>query len=242
MDPIFAVGDIHGQADELDRVLRLIDADPDAGATVVFLGDLVDRGPDSRRVIETVRAGQESGRDWISLLGNHDLFFRDFLDPRGMSDAEAAHWLGPNLGGDATLASYGIDPRSADIAAVRAIAREQVDPAHQEWLAGLAPSHETAAQIFVHAGIMPGVPFEAQDPDDLVWIREPFLSDPRDHGRLVVHGHTAAEGPVHRGNRVNLDGGAGFGRPLCAAILHGAEVALLTETGRVPLRPDPPHP
>ncbi|SFE33256.1 metallophosphoesterase [Roseivivax sediminis] len=236
MDAIFAVGDIHGMHGQLSRVLRLIDADPDAGAPVVFLGDYVDRGAESRAVIETIARGQAEGRPWTALAGNHDLYFRDFLDPGGMEETEARAWLSDNLGGRATLASYGIET-GGSIAGLRAAAAEAVPKAHRAWLARLPRVHETAAQIFVHAGLRPGVPLEAQDPWELVTIRTPFLEDAREHGRLVVHGHTATEGPVHRGNRVNLDGGAGFERLLCAAVIHGRDVALLTEGGREPLLP-----
>ena len=154
-----------------------------------------------------------------------------------MSDEGARRWLEANLGGTATLASYGIDARSRPVAQVRAEARERIPVRHQAWLDALPRLHETEAHIFVHAGIRPGVPLDAQDPWDLVTIREEFLHDTSDHGRLVVHGHTAAEGPFHAGNRVNLDGGAGFGAPLCVAVLNGPDVALLTDRGRASFPP-----
>ncbi len=234
--PVFAVGDVHGQLGQLERVLELIAADPSGGAPVVFLGDYVDRGPDSRGVIERLRSGQAAGAPWTCLAGNHDLYFRDFLSGEGMSDGAARAWLGPALGGDATLASYGVELR-APLAEMRAAARAAVPLEHRHWLEGLPFVHETDAQVFVHAGVRPGVPLGEQDPWELVTIRDLFLDDPRDHGRLVVHGHTAAEGVRHAGNRVNLDGGAGFGRPLRAALIEGREVWLLSEAGRVPLAP-----
>ena len=93
--------------------------------------------------------------------------------------------------------------------------------------------------LFVHAGIRPGVPMGEQTEDDLVWIRKGWLEDSSDHGPLVVHGHTALEYPCHHGNRVNLDGGAAYGRPLAAAVIEGREVFLLTPEGRERMRPDP---
>jgi serine/threonine protein phosphatase 1 len=109
--------------------------------------------------------------------------------------------------------------------------------AHSAFLDALLPMHVTADHLFAHAGIRPGRPPEDQVEDDLVWIREPFLSDPRDHGRLVVHGHTALMSPRHYGNRLNLDGGAGYGRPLWVAALRRRAAWLLTEEGRVALMP-----
>lgn len=91
--------------------------------------------------------------------------------------------------------------------------------------------------MFVHAGVRPGVPLDAQVEDDLVWIRSPFLEDTRNHGALIVHGHTALDAATHHGNRVNLDTGAGYGRPITAAIFEGRDAFILTDEGRVPLRP-----
>ena len=108
-------------------------------------------------------------------------------------------------------------------------------PAHRRWLADLPLFHRRDAAIFVHAGIRPGVPLAAQTEDDLLWIRAPFLEDPRDHGALVVHGHTALDAPSHYGNRLNLDSSAGYGGPLSAAVIEGRQAWLLTDRGRVPL-------
>ncbi|WP_306132552.1 metallophosphoesterase [Roseivivax marinus] len=235
MDPIFAIGDIHGQRAEMERVLGLIARDPEAGAPVVFLGDYVDRGPDSRGVLQVLIDGQAAGRPWIALAGNHDIYFRDFLDPEGLSWADARRWLSDSVGGKETLASYGVATHGRPLADIRAEARAAVPQAHRSFLAGLPLLHETAAQIFVHAGVRPDVPVAEQEPDDLVHIRAAFLDDRRDHGRFVVHGHTSAEGPVHRGNRANLDGGAGRGAPLCAALILNRDVFLLREGGRTPL-------
>ncbi|MHA6347471.1 metallophosphoesterase family protein [Roseivivax sp. CAU 1761] len=233
--PVFAVGDIHGQAGELDRVLDLIAADPARGAPVVFLGDYVDRGPDSRGVLDRLAGGPRHGETWITLLGNHDRYFRDFLSGE-MTERDWQRWLSDNLGGRATLASYGIDAFSdRDLGRLQQEARAVVPPAHRALLDRLAPMHVTEAQVFVHAGIRPGVPLDRQLEHDLIWIREGFLDDRRDHGRLVVHGHTSVEGPALFPNRLNLDGGAAFGRPLCAALIEGRSAWLLTASGRLRL-------
>ena len=228
---ILAIPDIHGYRSELDRVLALADAQCGAEARIVFLGDLTDRGPDSRGVIERLIEGMDAGRDWVVLRGNHDQMFLDFRRDPG----PGARWLNDNIGGRETLISYGAGEAMAagDWGAVAAC----VPRAHRDFLAGLPFSHETEAQFFVHAGIRPGVPLDMQEIDDLLWIRHEFHGDTRDHGKLIVHGHTPIEQPAHYGNRINLDAGAGFGRPLSVAEIEGREAWLLTAEGRVPLAP-----
>jgi serine/threonine protein phosphatase 1 len=228
---ILAIPDIHGYRSELDRVLALADAQCGAEARIVFLGDLTDRGPDSRGVIDRLIEGLEAGRDWVVLRGNHDQMFLDFLRGPG----PGARWLNGNIGGSETLRSYGAGEAMA--AGDWLAAADCVPRAHREFLAGLPFSHETEAQFFVHAGIRPGVPLDVQEIDDLLWIRQEFHGDTRDHGKLIVHGHTPVERPAHYGNRINLDAGAGFGRPLNVAEIEGREAWLLTAEGRVPLTP-----
>lgn len=236
MTPIYAIGDIHGQRGMLDRALALIAADADAGAPVVFLGDYVDRGADSAGVLECLIAGQAAGQPWIPLMGNHDRYMRNFLNGSGPQYPESLSWLDPRIGGRSTLKSYGVDvaPNRPE-ADIRTDALTAVPASHRAFLDRLDVMHQTPEHIFVHAGIKPGVPIDEQAEADLLWIRDRFLMDPRDHGRLVVHGHTALEGPVHYGNRLNLDGGAGYGRPLSAAVLLGRDAFLLTGGGRVRL-------
>ncbi len=240
-DPIYVIPDIHGQRAMLGDALARIDADGGARARVVFLGDLVDRGPDSRGVIDTVLAGQAEGRDWVVVKGNHDDYVTRFLE-HGDAYASKGHpdlpWTAPRLGGDTTLASYGVATEGREMADILADARATIPKAHRDFIAGLPFFHEEDELLFVHAGIRPGVPLTRQSPDDLMWIREPFLSWPAPHPWLVVHGHTALDHPRHYGNRVNLDGGAGWDRPLCAAVFEGRDCWLLTDQGRRPLRPD----
>ncbi len=148
--------------------------------------------------------------------------------PRG------AHWL---RGRGGTVTSLGIDQGSDADLVFHARARDMVPVAHREFLAGLDTVYRTDDAVFVHAGIKPGVAIEGQDEDDLIWIREPFLSDERDHGPLIIHGHTPIDAPLHYGNRVNIDSGVAFGGPLTVVVVEGREVWNLTAAGREPLMP-----
>ncbi|MCB6177717.1 serine/threonine protein phosphatase [Rhodobacter sp. Har01] len=239
----YAIGDIHGQLGLLkaahDRIAT--DSVRHGPAPVVHVGDLVDRGPDSRGVIDFLMQGIAAGQDWTVLKGNHDRLFTRFLhDPFDQDPGLRSEftWLHPRLGGAETLASYGVRSAADRRAAlVQADAVQLVPQAHRSFLEGLPAWHRIGEVLFVHAGIRPGIPIESQTETDLIWIRQPFLDDPRDHGPLIVHGHTALDAPTHHGNRVNIDSSAGYGGPLTAIALEGREVFLLTDAGRVPLRP-----
>ncbi len=239
MQPIYAVGDIHGQKTMLEDALARIDRD--GGGRVVFLGDYTDRGPDSAGVVELLRNGLNEGHDWITLKGNHDRMFEMFLRDHPANDDRLLvgyHWLHERIGGIETLASYGVDvPDGARIYQVHAQARDAVPRDHLAFLSGLPSYHLENGLLFVHAGIRPGVPLEQQCEHDLIWIRHEFLDDPRPHPWLVVHGHTPGRMAEHFGNRINLDAGAGYGRPLATAVFEGQDCWLLTERGRVPLIP-----
>ena len=237
----YAIGDIHGHLDLLKRAHDLIAADQAAygQGPVVHVGDLVDRGPDSRGVVEYLRAGIASGRDWVVLKGNHDRLLARFLDDPAWADpglrAEMAY-LHPKIGGAATLASYGIrNAADRPLAPVWREAVAAVPLAHREFLESRPTMFRWGEVVFVHAGIRPGVALEDQTEQDLVWIRGEFLTDPRDHGMLITHGHTAIEQATHYGNRLNLDSGAAYGGPLSAVVIEGRKAFLLTEKGRVPV-------
>ncbi len=241
---IYAIGDIHGHLHLLRQAHELVEADRarhgvPAGTQVVHVGDLVDRGAESRGVIEHLMEGIAAGAPWVVLLGNHDRMFLRFLrDPAEPEPGlrSGLSWLHPRLGGAGTLASYGVRA-AADrpVGAVHADAVQAVPAEHRAFLEGAARWHRGDEAIFVHAGLRPGLPVERQDETDLVWIREPFLSDRRSHGALVVHGHTALDAPRHYGNRVNIDSGAAYGGLLTTVAIEGGEVFLLTPRGRAPL-------
>lgn len=237
--PIYAIGDIHGQIGFLEQALDWIEADGGTDADIVFLGDLVDRGPNSRAVVELVSSAQAAGRNWTVVTGNHDRMFTRFLDDGALHDAQiksGLDWFDRRLGGLGTLASYGVtDAGSRPFAEVLEEARAKVPEAHRAFLKGLPYYEERDELLFVHAGIRPGVPLAEQVEDDLIWIRADFLDDARPHPWLVVHGHTAIDIPCHHGNRVNLDGGAGYGRPLYPAVFEGPKAWMLDEGGRMSL-------
>lgn len=239
-EPIYAIGDIHGHLDQLEHALALIARDGGSDARVIFLGDLVDRGPDSFGVVERLETGISEDRNWTVLKGNHDAMFQAFLE-----EGELFHprtrlgltYLDEVMGGGATLASYGVDVQEQDPDDLRRIALEHVPYRHLNFLRNLPLWHEEAGALFVHAGIKPGIEMAAQDPEDLIWIRQEFLEHKASHPWLVVHGHTAVMRAEHHGNRVNLDSGAGFGRPITAAVIEGHKVWELGPFGRQPLEP-----
>ncbi|NNF23672.1 MAG: serine/threonine protein phosphatase [Rhodobacteraceae bacterium] len=242
---IYAIGDIHGQYEMLLEAHDRIEADRvrtgDRDALVVHLGDLTDRGPDSNAVIAHLIEGIEAGEPWAVIRGNHDKMFTDFLRSASYADQRlriGLDWLNTHLGGATTLASYGVDQglfrRKSRI---QADAAEAVPEKHIAFLESLPLYYETPDLVFVHAGIRPGLPLRDQIEEDLIWIRDEFLYDTRDHGKLIVHGHTPVERPMHCGNRVNLDTGAGFGRALTAAVFEDRRVWILGAGGRTPLEP-----
>ncbi|MGJ5617830.1 metallophosphoesterase family protein [Sulfitobacter sp. MF3-043] len=240
--PLYAIGDIHGQLAELHRVLDLIEKDGGKDAQIIFLGDYTDRGPDSRGVMDLLVEGQAKSRNWTFLKGNHDRMFEWFMqkplrnDPYLMVEL---YWLHQRLGGDTTMQSYGVDAfrgrRNKD---VQAEALAVVPQSHLDFLAGLELSYQTKDLFFVHAGIVPGVPLKKQKEENLLWIRQEFHRHEKPHPKLIVHGHTPIDHPTHYGNRVNLDTGAGYGEPLTAAVFEGAKCWTLTASGRVPLVPE----
>jgi len=241
----YAIGDIHGHLDLLQAAHRRIEADRarvgDPEAPVVHIGDLVDRGPDSRGVIDWLMRGMADGAPWVVLKGNHDRMFALWLEETPQRDPKLRPelgWLHPRIGGGPTLASYGVHaPTDRPEAAVHADARQMVSAEHLGFLASRPRMFSRGDAVFVHAGIRPGIALADQTEDDLVWIRQAFLDDPRDHGALVVHGHTAIERATHYGNRLNIDSSAAYGGPLTAVVIEGREAWLLDDGGRMPLLP-----
>jgi len=244
MARLYAIGDIHGQRTMLREAHARIAADReeqgDQTSLVVHLGDLCDRGPDARGVIDDLMSGIAAGEPWHVIRGNHDQLFLDFLEATGPDDprySTAEMWLRNNIGALETLRSYGVDSKDLDFEEVQEAALAAVPTPHLAFLRGLPFFFETLDLLCVHAGIRPGVPLMQQYKEDLIWIREDFLNNRRDHGRLIVHGHTPAEFPENWGNRVNLDTGAGFNRPMTAAVFEGRECYVLTDEGREHLPP-----
>ena len=217
MSLTYAIGDIHGALHKLELLLAQCRAhggrDGGAGALkFVFVGDYIDRGPHSEGVIRyLIELAREMPDNVVTLMGNHEAMLLAIID----GAIDPSDWLGQ--GGKETLQSYGVTD-----------ARD-LPPEHVDWLRRLRFSHDDGKRFFVHAGVDPARPLEAQDPHDLLWIREPFLSHGGDYGRLVVHGHTpiAAGVPELRSNRLGLDTGAGYGRPLTAAVFSDDQTAPL---------------
>jgi serine/threonine protein phosphatase 1 len=217
---IYAVGDIHGCADLLANLFDRVDDDirlrPASNILQVFLGDYIDRGPDSRQVLDLLIARQR-GTDAVFLKGNHEDFAIRFLkDPTILTQ-----WK--NIGGLNTVASYGVattNYREARSQRAMAVALRLSMPAdHLDFLRGLNLSFTCGDFFFAHAGVRPGVALEKQNPHDLLWIRDDFLLHEEDFGKVVVHGHTPSHEPVVRHNRINIDTGAyATGRLTCLVL------------------------
>ena len=239
----YAVGDVHGRLDLLDQLLGCIEAEisvsPRRKSNVVFLGDLVDRGPESAQVIERLRTYSMPGANLHFIMGNHEEVMLRILS--GDGDV-LPNWL--RFGGAETLRSYGADPRTfarmTPSEAVEAV-REAVPPEHVTFLSSFADSISFGNYLFVHAGIRPGIDLSEQSQADLRWIREPFLGDTGDHGFVVVHGHTITTEVEVRANRIAIDTGAYSSGTLTALAIEGTNRWLLqtsdAQTERVSLAP-----
>ena len=206
---IYAIGDIHGRADLLEKMLNRIDAHlaskPVRDPIQVFLGDYIDRGPESREVLDLLVARDRSFRS-VFLKGNHERYLTEFLgNPPILED-----WQ--RLGGLETLMSYGVKPTlNADAATQTqlAAALDQALPeSHRQFLGNLESSFTCGDFFFVHAGVRPGVPLSEQREEDLLWIRQDFLLYEEDFSKIIVHGHTPVMEPEVRPNRINIDTGA----------------------------------
>lgn len=217
----YAVGDIHGRRDLFEALIEAIEHDDaSAGAaetSVVLLGDLVDRGPDSAGVVARAREWQVARKVAI-LAGNHEeMFLRSFEDKDTFR-----HFL--RHGGRETILSYGVDRRKYEAAALeeaQQLMREVVPQQDLDFIESFQDFHAIGDYLFVHAGIEPGVPLEEQKQSSLRWIREPFLSHSASHGQVVVHGHTIRDDPEDRGNRIGIDTGAYMSGRLTALVLEG---------------------
>ncbi|MEE9455439.1 MAG: metallophosphoesterase family protein [Paracoccaceae bacterium] len=239
---VYAIGDIHGCLDQLlevqANIARDLAARPHPSPVIVYLGDYIDRGPDSRGVIENLMAEDAASHHTHILLGNHDemlLIYRDTpaapLRPYGPKISEI-HWLHEAGGGAETLRSYGVEgadhlrPLESHAAFVAAL-----PDTHLRFFQSLELYIRIGSYLFVHAGIRPDVALDMQLEKELIWIREPFLSSDADHGFTVIHGHTPVKTVENRGNRIGIDTGAVFGGTLSCLVLEGNAQALLTQNG-----------
>lgn len=215
---VYAIGDVHGRADLLDGLHHWIAEDVAVArperAVLVHLGDYVDRGPDSGGVIDRISRAPAPGIEVANLRGNHEALMLAFLDSGDGHDL----WL--MNGGAATLAGYHVRDH-ADTEALRREAQAAMPPRHLAVLRGLRAHHREADYVFVHAGIRPGVALEDQAPEDMMWIRDRFLRDERDHGAVVVHGHTIVTLPEVKANRIGIDTGAWRSDRLSCLVLEG---------------------
>lgn len=222
---VYSIGDVHGRADLLDALLAMIAQDdaarPRKPISLILLGDLVDRGSASRAVVERVMALTASGGDVRCLKGNHEEAF--ILAARG--DLRALP-LFRRMEGEATLASYGLDPalfRVMTDAEVAGWMESHVPRAHVDFLDALPDSIAIGDYLFVHAGIRPGVPIADQSPADLRWIRQEFLAHRGRHPSMIVHGHSISEDVDEQAGRIGIDTGAFLSGRLTALGLEGVD-------------------
>ncbi len=206
----YAIGDVHGRLDLLDRLLDDIERDirkrPPRKNLLIFLGDLIDRGPDSKAVVERLRTYSRPRVRTVFLAGNHEEVLLRLL---GGEQGILASWL--RFGGAECLKSYGIDPNAIhEMSETRGLEtiRTAFPAAHLAFLSKFADTLRFGDYLFVHAGIRPGLDLSLQNQSDMRWIRSPFLDDDSDHGFVVVHGHTIADEVVERPNRIGIDTGA----------------------------------
>jgi serine/threonine protein phosphatase 1 len=221
---VYAIGDVHGCADRLDTLHALIRDDlaarPVAEPTVVHLGDYIDRGADSAGVLaRLVRAwSPEPAPRVVNLMGNHEAMLLAALDT---ADRESVlHWL--SNGGADTLASWGLSPRAPP-----ADWRLRIPADQLALVRSLALFHRQGGYVFVHAGLRPGVPMERQTTEDMLWIRQPFLSFKGGLPGVVVHGHTPERMATVRPNRIGVDTGAVMGGVLTCAVLETDRIGFM---------------
>jgi serine/threonine protein phosphatase 1 len=232
---VYAIGDIHGRADLLETLHRMIAEDAalrrSRRRVAVYLGDYVDRGPNSAAVIDLILDKTPEGFDVVTLIGNHEQLMIDFFDDFSAGPL----WL--RNGGVETLASYGIEAVEGEFAGDTEYRRLQAELGaklprrHRDFLGRLSLMHVEGDYLFVHAGIRPGVAIEDQRPEDLIWIRAPFLNSTADHGRTVVHGHTILPEPQFMPHRIGIDTGAFFTGHLTCLALEGTSQRILQTSG-----------
>lgn len=229
----YVIGDVHGCLDLLDRLLARVRTDienrPTAKTSLVFLGDVVDRGPASAQVVERLRTLSIPGASVHFVMGNHEEVMLRVID--GETDLLRS-WL--RFGGVETLRSYGVDPKGLKGLSSEDLAEslhEGIPAAHRQFLSGFADSIAFGDYVLVHAGIRPGVELTEQSQSDLRWIREPFLEDTTDRGFVVVHGHTITNEVEVTSNRIGIDTGAFCTGTLTALAIEGKKRWLIQTSG-----------
>lgn len=230
---LYAVGDVHGRLDLLDDLLGRVRADlrarPVETGALVFLGDLIDRGPDSAGVLGRLCALDDFPAKTLFLLGNHEeMLLRALSGEPGV----IYNWL--DFGGDACVESYGLPAaglKAMDEARAAEALKEAIPATHRSFLDSFGDTFAFGDYLLVHAGIRPGVAIADQVPHDLRWIRRPFLTDAHDHGVMVIHGHTISDGVDLRPNRVGIDTGAYQTGVLTAAVVEGGELRFIQTGG-----------
>jgi serine/threonine protein phosphatase 1 len=231
---LYVIGDVHGCFDLLNELFVTIDAEqeqlPSMRTHVIFLGDLIDRGPDSRRVIDLVRWAAHHKVRVLVLKGNHEEVLIDAW--RGNREALAG-WLA--YGGVETLISFGVDPAAidpSDLDRMAALLHQAIPADLIAWLDALPLLWESGDYAFVHAGIRPGLPLDRQEASDLLWIRDEFLQFEGAHERVIVHGHTISPEVEIRPNRIGLDTGAYATGVLSALCLCGRDRRVIATAPR----------
>ena len=231
---VYAIGDMHGRADLVAEIHRLIAADAARRAErrklVVYLGDYIDRGPQSRQLIDLLVNQPLAGFDAIHLKGNHEDFMLRFLD------GEMEMGLGWLMNGALeTLASYGVAPpafvAASEMEDLRRRLADRLPASQRAFLDGLKLMHVEGDYVFVHAGILPGLPLDQQAEAELLWIREEFLDWTGRHDKVVVHGHSISRRPEIKANRIGIDTGAFATGVLTCLALAGDRQELIQTRG-----------
>jgi serine/threonine protein phosphatase 1 len=225
---VYAVGDVHGCSVQLDELHKRIEVDAagiSAECRIVYLGDYVDRGNDSKGVIERLLTRDRGDFAPVFIKGNHEKAVLDFLE-----NAET-YRVWRQYGAAATLLSYGVRPPLFDalagFEAARLALRDAIPPDHLQFLQSLELSHTIGDYMFVHAGVRPGVALNSQTEEDLLWIREDFTNSGTTFEKVVVHGHTPVSHPVRLRSRIPVDTGAYATGILSCAVLEGTECRFL---------------
>jgi len=208
MGRIFAIGDIHGRLDKLDQLLKRLPFKRSRDK-LLFVGDYIDRGSDSKGVIDRLLHLQSRGVDMICLKGNHEQMFSDFY----LAGHQPEIFL--YNGGESTLISYGLEQREVRL--------NDLPPGHAEFFVGLKLYHQEGEYVFVHAGLRPGLPLQEQETHDLLWIRDEFFGAEYDWGFKIVFGHTPFRAPFRQDQLYGIDTGAVYGGLLTCLMLPDEE-------------------